>query len=208
YFNHPYICLSRRSFWRRGNISLSEWCRNYVYIPLSGSKLGTSRKSINITVVFAVSGLWHGASWNFVLWGVYWGLLLLIYQVTTQLISAWDLRTHVPNLLRWVLMFLFINIGWLFFREQSITRLLKFISLSPLDSTLFEWQMAIFLISKTLLLSLPIVIHTIWHLNEKTTGQWNTDTLSAFRTVSATLLIFGILILQSTHPSDFIYFQF
>ena len=79
-FAHPYLARSPADFWRRWNISLSSWFRDYVYIPLGGSRLGTWLWTRNVLITFLLSGLWHGASWNYVLWGLYHGLLLLITQ--------------------------------------------------------------------------------------------------------------------------------
>ena len=80
-FAHPYLARSPADFWRRWNISLSSWFRDYVYIPLGGSRLGTWLWTRNVLITFLLSGLWHGASWNYVLWGLYHGLLLLVTQV-------------------------------------------------------------------------------------------------------------------------------
>ena len=77
-FDHPYLARSPADFWRRWNISLSSWFRDYVYIPLGGSRGGAWLWARNVLVTFLLSGLWHGASWNYVLWGLYHGLLLLV----------------------------------------------------------------------------------------------------------------------------------
>ena len=76
-FDYPYISTSVSEFWRRWHISLGSWFRDYIYIPLGGNRVSTGRHIRNILVVWALTGLWHGASWNFVFWGVYYGLLLL-----------------------------------------------------------------------------------------------------------------------------------
>ena len=80
-FDHPYIATSVREFWRRWHISLGSWFRDYIYIPLGGNRVSTLKHIRNILVVWALTGLWHGASWNFVLWGVYYGLFLLLEKI-------------------------------------------------------------------------------------------------------------------------------
>ena len=80
-FKYPYVCDSITEFWRRWHISLSSWFRDYVYIPLGGNRKGLKRQCINIMIVWALTGFWHGASWNFMLWGVYFGVLLLIEKL-------------------------------------------------------------------------------------------------------------------------------
>lgn len=76
-FDHPYTALSVTDFWRRWHISLSTWFRDYIYIPLGGNRVKKSRWVLNILIVWALTGFWHGAQWNFLLWGLYYGLLLL-----------------------------------------------------------------------------------------------------------------------------------
>ena len=80
-FNHPYIAHSPTDFWRRWHISLSTWFRDYVYIPLGGSRVPSPQREANVIATFLLSGFWHGASWNFVLWGLYHGLLLVVTRM-------------------------------------------------------------------------------------------------------------------------------
>ena len=77
-FNYPYIAKSITEFWRRWHISLSSWFRDYVYIPLGGNRVSKSRHIFNLMVVWFLTGLWHGAAWNFVAWGLYYGIILII----------------------------------------------------------------------------------------------------------------------------------
>lgn len=80
-FKYPYICTSITEFWRRWHISLSTWFRDYVYIPLGGNRKGKTRQCVNIMIVWSLTGFWHGASWNFMIWGAYFGVLLLIEKL-------------------------------------------------------------------------------------------------------------------------------
>ena len=106
-FNYPYISRSITEFWRRWHISLSTWFRDYVYIPLGGNRVSRSRHIFNILAVWALTGLWHGAAWNFVLWGVYYGLLLLLEKF---ILSRYLER--LPSVLRWAYTMFLVIIGW------------------------------------------------------------------------------------------------
>ena len=81
-FNIPYISKSISEFWRRWHISLGSWFREYVYIPLGGNKKGLKRQIINLSIVWFLTGFWHGASWNYVLWGIYYGLIIIIEKIS------------------------------------------------------------------------------------------------------------------------------
>ncbi|MBQ6358430.1 MAG: MBOAT family protein [Clostridia bacterium] len=108
-FLYPYVSVSPTEFWRRWHISLGSFFRDYVYIPLGGSRRGKGRRMLNLLVVWALTGLWHGAAWNFVLWGLYWFLLLVIDKDLSKL---WD---RVPKLFRWLFTLLAAVVGWTIF---------------------------------------------------------------------------------------------
>ena len=109
-FLFPYGSRSITEFWRRWHISLGSFFRDYVYIPLGGNRRGTARTIFNMLVVWALTGLWHGASWNFVLWGAYYGVLLILERFV--LAKALE---KVPKLLRWLMTFVIVLIGWIIF---------------------------------------------------------------------------------------------
>ena len=106
-FDYPYISKSITEFWRRWHISLSSWFRDYVYIPLGGNRKGTARQCLNIAIVWALTGFWHGANWNFLLWGVYFGAVLLIEKFVLK--KALD---KLPAALQHVYALFLIVIGW------------------------------------------------------------------------------------------------
>lgn len=109
-FNYPYLSKSASEFWRRWHISLSSFFRDYIYIPLGGSRVKTPRWVFNIAVVWAITGLWHGAAWNFVLWGVYWGALLVCEKL------LWGrLVERMPGFVRHVYGIVLFMLGWLIF---------------------------------------------------------------------------------------------
>ncbi|MBR0354721.1 MAG: MBOAT family protein [Oscillospiraceae bacterium] len=109
-FLFPYGSRSITEFWRRWHVSLGSFFRDYVYIPLGGNRRGTARTIFNMLVVWALTGLWHGASWNFVLWGAYYGVLLILERFV--LAKALE---KVPKLLRWLMTFVIVLIGWIIF---------------------------------------------------------------------------------------------
>jgi alginate O-acetyltransferase complex protein AlgI len=216
-FDHPYFAKSPADFWRRWHMTLSYWLRDYVYIPLGGSKVHSSlRRGANIIITFLLSGLWHGASWNFILWGGYHGLLVLLDRLSRKAVTA--LGAFLPTQLRFSLLviqilgtFVLINIGWLLFRETDIQTLWSYLQLTPWASTEDDTQVARYLFSLTLLYALPIFLHGIlYFIDKKRRGlkeQYGRNVL-LLRPVLAAFLLLGILTLRSPEPATFIYFQF
>lgn len=125
-FNYPYTSKSATEFWRRWHMSLGSFFRDYVYIPLGGSRVKTPRFIFNTMVVWALTGIWHGAAWNFLLWGLYWGILILLEKLLLQ-----KLFSRLPNFISHIWCIVLFFFGWLLF---SVTGL----------SNVFEWAKAIF----------------------------------------------------------------
>lgn len=118
-FNYPYISLSITDFWRRWHISLSTWFRDYVYIPLGGNRVAKWRWILNLCIVWGLTGFWHGASWNFLLWGVYYAALLLIEKLFLH-----KLLDRLPKILRWLYAMILVLIGWVIFNLTDFTQML------------------------------------------------------------------------------------
>lgn len=122
-FDNPYISRSITEFWRRWHITLGMWMRNYLYIPLGGSRVSTKRRLyFNLWIVFLASGLWHGASWSFVIWGAYHGLFLVLERSFLQ--KAYDKIGKFPSTM---ITFFIVVIGWVFFRIEYFSDALLFI---------------------------------------------------------------------------------
>lgn len=119
-FNYPYISKSITDFWRRWHISLSTWFRDYVYIPLGGNRKGLPRQCLNIMIVWFLTGFWHGANWNFMLWGVYFGVILLMEK--TFLGKALQ---KTPTVFQHIYALIFIIIGWGIFAFEDTTALIN-----------------------------------------------------------------------------------
>ena len=115
-FDYPYTASSITDFWRRWHISLSSWFRDYVYIPLGGNRKGTARTIFNISVVWCLTGLWHGAAWNFVAWGAFYGILLILEKFVFK-----SLIEKIPMSVRHILTMLIVMIGWVFFSSNSLS---------------------------------------------------------------------------------------
>lgn len=119
-FKSPYFSSSIKEFWSRWHISLSTWFRDYVYIPLGGNRCSKVRRSFNLLVTFLVSGLWHGANWTYVIWGAIHGLAQIIENYLHKLGKAIR-STRLGTLFSTIVVFVFCNIAWIFFRAESLT---------------------------------------------------------------------------------------
>ena len=117
-FNFPYISKSITEFWRRWHISLSTWFRDYIYIPLGGNKKGIKRQIFNMLVVWLLTGFWHGAEWNFILWGLYYFIFLMLEKFVLK-----KFLTSLPNILKHIYTLVIVYFGWIIFRCDSINLL-------------------------------------------------------------------------------------
>ena len=146
-FDRPYIAETIQEFWRRWHISLSSWFKDYIYFPLGGSRCKTWRHMLNICIVFLISGLWHGAAWTYVLWGLIHGLYQVIGYFTKKPREALWRKVHIDpqskgvRMLRRFNTFVLVCFAWIFFRANS------FSDLGILLSKLFtdwEWNLSYF----------------------------------------------------------------
>ena len=204
-FNYPYTALSVTDFWRRWHITLSLWFRDYVYIPLGGNRVSRRRWICNLLTVWALTGLWHGASWNFVLWGLYYGVLLLI----EKLIIGRRIE-RIPTFLRWLVTFSLVNLGWVFFHISDAQTLLSVLrtmfvyrptawrALLALDTSICSKLCAL---PFALLFSFPVIRHRA--AAEKSTMC---TALAGARLFA--LLLVCIMFIISASFTPFIYFNF
>lgn len=117
-FNDPYCARSITDFWRRWHMTLSQWFRDYIYIPLGGSRRGKPRQILNLLIVWGLTGLWHGASWNFALWGLYFAVLLIAEKFVLARIL-----NRLPAFFRHIYALFFILLGWVLFRTEDFSQL-------------------------------------------------------------------------------------
>lgn len=226
-FNTPYFARSIREFWGRWHISLSSWFKDYLYIPLGGNRRGKLRKSINIMIVFLVSGLWHGANWTFVLWGAIHGA----YQVIADLLAdkrelireKLNIKTDCFSwkLLQTVSTFCLVVFAWIFFRSDTIADALRFckrIIVKPTPWLLFNGgiynlgldrvEMNILLVSVFIMLLVDLVRYT----KKQTIDMFLFDQNLWFEWLVIIGLIVMIFVFGEYGPTfdaqQFIYFQF
>ena len=121
-FRYPYVSLSVKEFWRRWHLSLSTWFRDYLYIPLGGSRRGKGRTLLNLLIVFALCGLWHGADWTFLLWGLWHGLFLCLERLSFMK----KLQEALPKWVRWCYTALVVLLGWVLFRADNLGMALQY----------------------------------------------------------------------------------
>ena len=222
-FNRPYFARSTRDFWRRWHISPSTWFRDYVYIPLGGNRLTPLRTSVNIFLVFLVCGLWHGASWNFVVWGGLHGIYLIAGRLTAPLRGkirrALRISEDNPFLAAYQISttFTLVLLGWIFFRAETLPDALlilgkictaETLSLQGLSNYVIALDRPEFLVSLVAISALLLLecIHSRCHL-----GDWlNARNLwlryAVYMAVIYTIIIFGMY--GEYSGADFIYFKF
>ena len=210
-FNHPWLAQSPADFWRRWHMSLSSWFRDYVYIPLGGSRGSEWQVARNLMLTFLLSGLWHGAGWNFIIWGGWWGVLLVLWRLLDRWLPGFTKGSGtVRALLRWGVTMVLVNIGWLMFREQSFPDLVRQMTASPFAAPVDDWRIGGFFLALMAIYSLPLWIHAA--LQKPLLDRWDQwrDTRAGFalQLAAGVALSLGFFTLSSRVTSDFIYFQF
>lgn len=226
-FDTPYFATSIKDFWRRWHISLSTWFRDYLYIPLGGNRCSKARKYFNLLVTFAASGLWHGAGWSYIVWGMLHG----IYQIIGELlvpVKNWICKickvkkeTFSYKLMQMLITFFLVTFAWIFFRADSFRTALGFIyrmltawSFNTLISEGFLKMGLSFLEWNILLVALAFMfgISLIKYRRQMTIDTFLAEQNRWFRWSVLYLLLFAILIYGKYGPAydqqAFIYFQF
>ena len=200
-FKSPYAAISPSDFWRRWHISLSSWIRDYLYIPLGGSRVNSNWKFfIVIMTTMTLAGLWHGASWHFVIWGMYHGFLLFAYH-KLGLGGKWQPSKKYTKIIAWLIMFIFTNLGWLLFRTPSMAWLADAISKCP-GIGIAEMPM----LAAIQILAM-ISFFWFWLLviySTKSGAKWH----KPLHAVVYGLLLLMCIIFYRGQGGDFIYFQF
>ena len=210
-FQNPYTVTSVAEFWRKWHITLGRFFREYVYIPLGGNRVKRLRWIINIFIVWALTGLWHGASWNFVLWGVYYGVLLVIEKTT-------GIDKKMPKALSWFVTMIIVMFGWAIFMNDGIglKATFKFIAkllfingniVNPVTiGSLKLWGYIPFLIIG-LFISVPIGVNIIKKISEfRSKDNKIINVLSDFTLIM--ILVLSLMFLIGGTYNPFIYFRF
>lgn len=207
-FNYPYIATSITDFWRRWHISLSSFFRDYVYIPLGGNRVSKIKFIRNIFIVWLLTGIWHGASYNFILWGLYYAILLLIEKMVTGRYIE-----KLPKVLKILYSLFFITLGWVIFRVENINDLILVIKkMFSFNNTSF---VTLFNNNAMLISTIPYIILGIFL--SLPIDKWFKEKVDKSNSVILTLIedlilgvLFGISImfLVSNSYNPFIYFRF
>ena len=142
-FDFPYKATSITDFWRRWHISLSSWFRDYVYIPLGGNRKGDFRTILNLLIVWSLTGLWHGAAWNFIAWGAFYGILLIAEKYLLK-----DVLEKLPVVVKYIGTMIVVMIGWVFFSSETLTDAVSYIgSMLCLNTNSFIDSKALYLLN-------------------------------------------------------------
>jgi alginate O-acetyltransferase complex protein AlgI len=195
-FNLPYAAASIREFWQRWHISLSTWLRDYLYISLGGNRAGKARTYANLWITMVVGGLWHGAAWNFVLWGIWHGVGLILNRAFGEKIRR--------SFFSWLATMCFVLYGWLLFRARSLDEIIA-MTRALTDFSAPAWTYSYLL--NLVVFALPLVLVEFWQIKSRdllvplTLRPWTRAALQG-------ALLLGIMLYWERNQTPFIYFQF
>lgn len=207
-FNYPYLASSVTDFWRRWHMSLSSWFREYVYVPLGGNRKGLGRQFFNMSVVWLLTGFWHGAAWNFILWGAFYFVFLAIEKA---FLLKWFSRSRLTEALGHVWALLLVGIGWMIFDHTDLTE--AFVVIGGLfgigtvglssSVVLYELVRALPLLLVGILAATPYPVRAYGRLRDKH------PTLAVIEPILAALILFvAVAYMVSGTFSPFLYFNF
>ena len=204
-FNHPYISTSLREFWTRWHISLSTWFRDYVYIPLGGSRKGKFRGHINMWITMIVSGFWHGASWTFIIWGALHALYLSAERVLR--LDSFFKKFPLGKWLALLLVMFQVLIAWVFFRADTFEQAFAIIKNMIIVNTSLDFGHVIFFNLALVYIIAGIIIELFYFLNLSRIRIFRRETKSKLQVLQIIILIIAIIFLRGP-GEQFIYFQF
>lgn len=210
-FNFPYISKSITEFWRRWHISLSTWFRDYVYIPLGGNRKGIKRQIINLFIVWLLTGFWHGAEWNFVIWGLYYFIFLMLEKFVFNKVLA-----KTPNVIRHIYTLFIVLIGWVIFRCESLDSIktmftsmftLKITEFSLNELLIYLETYAIYFIL-AIIFSMPVYYKIVDKINSLKEGRLKLALNILHYGSLIVIFIITIMFLAYSSYNPFIYFRF
>lgn len=205
-FNYPYIAKSVTDFWRRWHISLSTWFKDYVYIALGGNRVSQLKLVRNILIVWGLTGLWHGANWNFIIWGFYYAILLIIEKLV---LNKW--LDKLPKVVKHIYSLLIIVIGWVIFRTEDLSQIFIIVKNMFIynPSNIVEYVLESWNIKVGLLFIIPAIILSTPVISKKIKENLNKTSVYVLNNIIV-CIIFGLsiiqLLIQTYNP--FIYFNF
>ncbi|GAA0264723.1 MBOAT family protein [Faecalicatena contorta] len=208
-FDYPYTSSSITEFWRRWHISLSTWFREYVYIPLGGNRCTQSRQIMNLLVVWMLTGLWHGSAWNFLFWGLYYGLLLVLEKF------VWGKALErLPDVVRHIYSIVLVMIGWVFFFSPSLGYAVRYLSamFGAGASAFIDKQALYFILTHWLLYAVAVLGSSAagYSLIRRFVGVFDDNrakkTAAGIVYIGMFLISIAYLVTESFNP--FLYFRF
>ena len=208
-FNYPYIAKSITDFWRRWHISLSTWFREYVYIPLGGNRCTPSRHILNLLIVWMLTGLWHGAQWNFMFWGLYYGVILILEKY------LWGSKIEkLPAAVQHIYAFVLVLFGWVFFFSPTLGYAGQYLKVmfGIGAKGIFDKQGFFMIFTNWLLIVIAILASAPrgYKLLKKITGCWQSEEVRTIVTcavyIAMFLLCIAFLVTETYNP--FLYFRF
>ena len=219
-FNHPYTATTVKDFWSRWHISLSTWFRDYLYIPLGGSRCGKLRHLMNLMIIFLVSGIWHGAAWTFVIWGAIHGIYRVVGELTIRkrdrllLTIGLSSDSTAVRCIRTVITFILVCLAWVVFRANSVadvgTLFVKMFSFSgSLSETLSIMELDIYriLLICVSVLTLLLVDRVLVYGDGADSSRILTKN-GAFIYFVWAIIMCWVLLVSRDMVSSFIYFRF
>lgn len=201
-FNLPYLATSVRVFWRRWHMTLSSWFRDYLYIPIGGSRKGTPRTIINIFIVFLMTGIWHGASWNFIVWGLLHGSFITVELIVSKVFSLQPNQLkRFSTFISWLITFNLIVFSWILFRSNSVSQSIEILR----QALSFSGSLSDIPTESIILLlgfGLGMLIYRVGFINK------NEKIKILLNRIGLLIAVIGIAFFSVTSQTDFIYFKF
>ncbi|MCI8939532.1 MAG: MBOAT family protein [Dorea sp.] len=205
-FDYPYTSTSITEFWRRWHISLGSWFREYVYIPLGGNRVSTPKHIRNLFVVWMLTGLWHGAAWNFIFWGVYYGVLLMVEKYLLM-----DILERLPGIIRHIYTMLLVMIGWVFFFSPSMGSAVGYIGrMFGIGAAGLVNPTAVYYLYNYILLFLVLIICSVPYTYKKFSGfmQRRRSRLGVAIAAYVAIFVLSAAYLVNATYNPFLYFRF
>jgi len=208
-FNYPYIASSIQEFWRRWHISLSTWFRDYVYIPLGGNRKGKFRTYFNLSIIFILTGFWHGATWSFVFWGVFHGFFMIMERLFLG-----DILKKIPAFAGWIYTMLVVMIVWVFFRIETFDAALDYVKLlfsfkgegiTLLENLDIE---KIMVLTIAILFSMPFYPKLVEKLEVPSTRLSSAFLFVRMNILIPLLFLYSVMVLCGSTYNPFIYYRF
>ncbi|MBR5983744.1 MAG: MBOAT family protein [Bacteroidales bacterium] len=215
-FNVPYFSRDIAEFWRRWHISLTTWFRDYVYIPMGGSRVSKVKVIRNTFIIFLVSGFWHGANWTFIAWGAFHAILFMPLillgrnRKNMDVVASGKILPTVKEIGQMLLTFVLVVLGWVIFRSETIGDALQYFS-AMFDSSFFDFRKDITVQYKPMLKVIIFIVFMLlieWHNRNKAHGLDLSDSKSLLARVGIYYLLIFLILMFGANPAQFIYFQF